>query len=45
VSCEVTPKEWRTHYRTLPYVTRRGAPLQTPASFVVEDGRPKLQKA
>lgn len=45
VSCEVTPKQWRAHYRTLPYVTRRGAPLQTPASFVVEAGRPKLEKA
>jgi len=45
VSCELTPKQWRTHYRTLPYVTRRGAPLETPASFVVEEGRPKLEKA
>lgn len=40
VSCEVTPQQWLSHYRTLPYVTRPGAPLVTPKSFVVADGRP-----
>ncbi len=45
VSCEVTPQRWLTHFRTVPYVTRRGAPLQTPASFVVSAGNPKLEKA
>jgi len=40
VSCEVTPREWRSHYRTVPYVTRPGAPLVTRKSFVVADGRP-----
>ena len=42
VSCEVTPAQWRTDFRTVPYVTRPGAPLNTRASFVVESGRPKL---
>ena len=42
VSCEVTQKEWLTHYRTVDYVTRRGSPLNTRASFVVESGRPVL---
>jgi len=45
VRCEVTPKEWRTDYRSVPYVSRKGAPLETRASFVVEDGQPKLNKA
>ena len=44
VRCEVTPGQWRTDYRTVPFVTRPGAPLQTRASFVVEDGRPRLQR-
>ena len=45
VHCEVTPREWKTAYRTVPYVSRRGAPLHTRASFVVESGRPSLQRA
>lgn len=44
VRCEVTPQGWRTDFRTVPYVTRRGAPLQTRASFVVEAGRPVLNR-
>ncbi len=44
VRCELTPRQWRTDYRTVPYVTRPGAPLNTRASFVVEDGRPALQR-
>lgn len=44
VSCEITPKTWRTDYRTLEYVTRPGSPLLTRASFVVEDGRPVLNR-
>jgi alkaline phosphatase D len=44
VRCEVTPQQWRTDYRTVPYVTRRGAPLNTRASFVVESGRPVLNR-
>lgn len=45
VRCEVTPREWRTDYRTVPYVTRPGAPRLTRASFVVESGRSRLQRA
>jgi alkaline phosphatase D len=43
VSCEVTPEKWVSHYRTVPFVTRPGAPLVTRRSFVVEDGRPGAQ--
>lgn len=45
VRCEVTPGQWRTDYRTVPYVSRHGAPLNTRASFVVESGRSQLQRA
>jgi alkaline phosphatase D len=44
VSCEVTPGQWKAHYRTVPYVTRPGAPINTRASFVVESGRPNLNR-
>ena len=45
VRCEVTPGAWRADYRTVPYVSRPGAPLNNRASFVVEAGRPQLQRA
>ncbi len=45
VRCELNGKTWRSDYRTVPYVSRPGAPLNTRASFVVEAGRPQLQKA
>lgn len=45
VRCEVTPAEWRADYRTVEYVSRAGAPLQTRAGFVVESGRPRIKIA
>jgi alkaline phosphatase D len=45
VRCEVTPQRWTTEFKTVPYVTRRGAPLATRATFVVESGRAQLQRA
>ncbi|MCX6952070.1 MAG: alkaline phosphatase D family protein [Verrucomicrobia bacterium] len=45
VRCEITPKTWRTDYRTVEYVDKPEAPLHTRASFVVESGRPQLQRA
>jgi len=39
VRCDVTPKEWKSDYQVVEYVTRPGAPLVTRASFVVEDGQ------
>ncbi|HWA26707.1 MAG TPA: alkaline phosphatase D family protein [Lacunisphaera sp.] len=45
VSCEVTPQAWRSHYRTVPFVSRPGAALQTRARFVVESGRSELHRA
>ncbi|HCN75971.1 MAG TPA: alkaline phosphatase [Verrucomicrobiales bacterium] len=45
VSCEITPKLWHTKYQGVEYVSKPGAPLRTRASFVVEAGNPRLQKA
>ena len=44
VTCEVTPKQWRTDFRTIPYVSKPDAPVTTRASFVIEAGRPMLQR-
>jgi alkaline phosphatase D len=44
VSCEITPQAWTAHFRTVPFVTRPGAPLVTRASCRVEAGRPKLER-
>ena len=43
--CEVDAKAWRTDYRTVPFVRKPGAPLNTRASFVVEAGQPGLKPA
>jgi alkaline phosphatase D len=40
VRCTLTPSSLTSDFRTLPYVSRPDAPIQTRASFVVEDGRP-----
>ena len=45
VTCEVTPTEWKTDFRTMEYVSRPGAPLLTPAKFVVEAGGKRLESA
>lgn len=45
VRCEVTPGKWRADYRVVDFVTRPGAAIRTPASFVVESGRPRLERA
>lgn len=45
VRCKVTPERWYADYRVVPYVSRQGSPVETKASFVVEHGRPGVQKA
>jgi alkaline phosphatase D len=37
--CTVTPKEWRTDFRVVEYVSKPGAPIKTRASFAIEAGR------
>lgn len=44
VRCEITPQQWHTDYRTVEKVDVPDAKLNTRASFVVESGRPKLQR-
>lgn len=41
--CRVTEQEWRTDYRVVPYVSRKGAGISTRASFTVLDGKPGLE--
>lgn len=36
VFCAVKPGEWLTRYRTVPYVDRPGAPLETPFEIALE---------
>ncbi|NDH94352.1 MAG: alkaline phosphatase, partial [Planctomycetia bacterium] len=45
VSCELTPTSWTSHFRTTPFVDRRGSPLETKATFVIEQGRPGAERA
>lgn len=42
VSCAVDSRAWNAEYRTVAYVSKPGAPLQTPAKFRVEHGRPGI---
>lgn len=42
--CTVTPDEWRTDYRIMPYVREPDAPISTGASFVVQDGVPGVEQ-
>jgi len=39
---QLTPESLRADFRTLPYVSQPGAPVQTGASFIVPDGDPVL---
>ena len=45
VRCTVTPERWQSDYRVVPFVSKPGAPVQTRASFVVENGQPGVKKA
>jgi len=44
VRCVLTPESFRADYRVLPFVSRRGAPIHTRASFEVSDGQPGAQQ-
>ena len=44
VRCTLSRDRWTSDFRVVPYVTRPGAPVHTDASFVVESGRPGVQK-
>jgi alkaline phosphatase D len=44
VRCVVTPGEWRSEYRTVPFVERPGAPIATDATWLVRHGDATLQR-
>jgi alkaline phosphatase D len=43
VTCDITPKQMRTDFKVLEYVTRPSSPMKVRASFVVEDGKAGAQ--
>jgi alkaline phosphatase D len=43
--CRVTPERFATDFRVLDYVKQPGSPVRTRATFVVEAGRPGVQRA
>ncbi len=40
VSCELSPDKWTTYFRATPYVNKPGSPVETKATFVIEEGQP-----
>ena len=44
VVCEFTPDDCKAFYRTVPFVTKPNAPIQTASSWRVVRGRPGIQK-
>ncbi|MGQ4666427.1 alkaline phosphatase D family protein [Metabacillus halosaccharovorans] len=44
VRCTVTPEQWRTDYRVIPFVTEPGADISTRASFVYDKDQSGLKK-
>jgi alkaline phosphatase D len=40
VSCDLTPKAWTAHFRITPFVDKPDSPIETKASFVIEEGTP-----
>ena len=43
VSCELTKNHWKSYFRATPYVTKKGAPIETKAVFMIEEGKPGAQ--
>lgn len=42
--CEATPGEWRTEFRTVPFVSRPDAPVETPSRWRLAHGRPGIER-
>lgn len=45
VVCNVNNDAWHTEYRTVPYISKAGAPVETPTKWRVEHGRPGILPA
>lgn len=41
---EVGPEVWKASYRVVPFISRPGAPISTPAEFVTHNGRPGIER-
>jgi alkaline phosphatase D len=44
ITCTVSDAEWRADYRTVPYVRRPGAPIETASSWRLENGRAGVER-
>jgi alkaline phosphatase D len=44
VMCEITPDTWRTSFRTVPFVTRPDAPIETASVWRLTRGRPGMER-
>ena len=44
VTCEVTPDTWRTSFRTVPFVSRPDAPIETASRWRLTRGRPGMER-
>jgi alkaline phosphatase D len=42
--CEATPSEWRTEFRTVPFVARPDAPVATATRWRLAHGRPGIER-
>jgi alkaline phosphatase D len=45
VRCTLTPSVWTSDFRVVPYVSKPGAPVETRATFVVENAKPGAQRS
>jgi alkaline phosphatase D len=44
ITCIVEPNVWTAEYRTVPFVTRPDAPIETPTRWRVAHGRPGVER-
>ena len=45
VRCNVTEQDWIAEYRSVPFVTKQGAPVKTASAWRVEHGKPGIVRA
>jgi alkaline phosphatase D len=45
ITCTVEPNVWTAEYRTVPFVTRADAPIETPTRWRLAHGRPGIERA
>ena len=44
ITCSVEPTSWTAEYRTVPFVSRPDAPLETPTRWRLAHGRPGIER-